>query len=425
MLQCLSLKSSSSTTSISPAAAAAAPDIHSHPPPPPRSQGGTSSEASPSATLTHEYGLAVQTQSYNEIWSRIHEVHDHHHHDEVEGDSEEENHHERQRQRQRLLLEQVLQPNRQCVEEALRQAKPNSLTRLVSDYFDQSENTTQVCLMLHRYVYRARKLYAPLYQLLDVVQSEEESLSLNLSQSQCSRALEVFLQFDRHDNPFPSPDDSDSDNFDDMLRCFSQLKHQLDARLRSSRSRIRLLRRATLASALCFIGTALGVAVSAVAMTVHALTAALVVVAGPPLCCTPTATGNGAGSSCCSCSSNSMMTAIEKKEVAHMKQLDAAAMGTCVLNNDLATIDRLVRRLHTAVEGDKLLIRLGLERGSVTGTATDKHPIQEVLKQLSKSHPNFLRLLNELEEHICLCFNTVNRARSMLLQHMSSLVYSS
>lgn len=108
-----------------------------------------------------------------------------------------------------------------------------------------------------------------------------------------------------------------------------------------------------------------------------------------------------------------------------MNQLDAAAMGTCVLNNDLATIDRLVRRLHTAVEGDKLLIRLGLERGSVTGTATDKHPIQEVLKQLSKSHPNFLHLLNELEEHICLCFNTVNRARSMLLQHMSSLVYSS
>lgn len=331
-------------------------------------------------------------------------------------DSEEENHHERQRQR--LLLEQVLQPNRQCVQEALRQAKPNSLTRLVSDYFDQSENTTQVCLMLHRCVYRARELYAPLDQLLDVVDSEE-SLSLNLSQSQCSRALEVFLQFDRHDNPFPFPDDSDSHNFDDMLRCFSQLKHQLDARLRSSRSRIRLLRRATRASALCFIGTALTVAVSAVAITAHTLTAALVVVAGPPLCCTPTATGNGIGSSCCSCNSSSMMTAMERKEVAHMKQLDAAAMGTCVLNNDLATIDRLVRRLHTAVEGDKLLIRLGLERASATGTATDKHAIQEVLKQVSRSRPNFLHLLNELEEHICLCFNTVNRARSMLLQHIT------
>ncbi|TQD84338.1 hypothetical protein C1H46_030119 [Malus baccata] len=298
MLQCLSLKLSSSSSPSSAAAAAPNGNTHSHPPPP--SQGGTSSEASPSATLTHEYTRAVQSQSYNEIWSKVH-------------------------------------------------------------------------------------------------------------QSQCRRALDVFLQFDLHDNPFPSPDDADSPNLDNMRRCFSQLKLQLDSRLRSSRSKIRLIRRATLASALCFIGTAVGVAVSAVAVTVHALTAALVVVAAPPLCCTATSTGSGSGSgrssSCCNCRT---MTTTEKKEIANMKQLDAAAMGTCVLDNDLATIDRLVRRLHAAVEGDKLLVRLGLERGSVSGTAVDKHPIQEVLKQLHKSHPNFLQLVDELEEHICLCFNTVN-----------------
>ncbi|KAM1014830.1 UPF0496 protein At3g19330 [Malus sylvestris] len=436
MLQCLSLKLSSSSSPSSAAAAAPNGNTHSHPPPP--SQGGTSSEASPSATLTHEYTRAVQSQSYNEIWSKVHQVHDHHHdpgHDELpleeedhdESDNEESRHRRSQRQHQ-LLLGRVLQPNRECVQEALRLAKPNTLTRLVSDYFDQSENTTQACLLLlHRSVYRARELYAPLHQLLDAVvhsDSVESSLSLNLSlsQSQCRRALDVFLQFDLHDNPFPSPDDADSPNLDNMRRCFSQLKLQLDSRLRSSRSKIRLIRRATLASALCFIGTAVGVAVSAVAVTVHALTAALVVVAAPPLCCTATSTGSGSGSgrssSCCNCST---MTTTEKKEIANMKQLDAAAMGTCVLDNDLATIDRLVRRLHAAVEGDKLLVRLGLERGSVSGTAVDKHPIQEVMKQLHKSHPNFLQLVDELEEHICLCFNTVNRSRSLLFQHINTL----
>lgn len=346
-----------------------------------QSQGTSTSEGSPRSeqpspltTLTREYTLAVQSNSYSEIWSKIHVLQQ----DEDEDEQEQ----------QRLVLAQVLQPNRECVEEALGHAQSNTPTRLVSDYFRHSEDATHLCLLLHRSVYRARALYAPLHKLLDVLDSLE---SISLNQSQCNRALDIFLQFDRHDNPFPSPD---SHNFSDSRRRFSDLKNQLDRRLRTSRSKIRRIRRATIASAICLIGTAVGMVAAAAAVTAHALAA--FVVAGP-LCS----------------SSSSFCSRMTNKEVAHMTQLDAAAKGTCVLKNDLATIDRLARRLHTAVEGDKDLIRLGLERG-----AQDKHPIQEVLKQLRKSHPNFLHLLNELDQHICLCFNTVNRARSLLLQHI-------
>ncbi|KAL6139360.1 hypothetical protein ACLB2K_057665 [Fragaria x ananassa] len=139
-----------------------------------QSQGTSTSEGSPSATVSHEYRLAVETPSYTEIWSKIHQR---------DGDEE-------------LVLEQVLQPNRECVEEALRHAQFNSLTRLVSDHFRHTEDATHLCLLLHRSVYRARDLYAPLHQLLDVF----EDLSLN--HSQCTHALNVFTQFDRHDNPF-------------------------------------------------------------------------------------------------------------------------------------------------------------------------------------------------------------------------------
>ncbi|PRQ54360.1 hypothetical protein RchiOBHm_Chr2g0176601 [Rosa chinensis] len=341
----------------------------SHPLPPSQSQGTSTSEGSPARSpLSHEYSLAVESTSYNEIWSKVHVNQQH-----EDGDEEDQ-----------LVLERVLQPNRQCVEEALRRAESNSLTLLVSDYFRHSEDATRLCLLLHRSVYGARHLYAPLHQLLDVFEPDS-----SLNQSQCSHALDIFQQFDSHDNPFPAPD---SHNFDDTRRLFNDLKQQLDRRLRASRSKIRRIRRANVASAICLIGTAVGVVASAAAITAHALAA--FVVAGP-LCCS----GSRAN-----------------KEVAHMKQVDAAAKGTCVLNNDLATIDRLARRLHTAVEGDKLLIRLGLERG-----AQDKHPIQEVLKQLRKSHPNFLHLINELDQHICLCFNTVNRARSLLLQEIHNL----
>ena len=93
-----------------------------------------------------------------------------------------------------------------------------------------------------------------------------------------------------------------------------------------------------------------------------------------------------------------------------MSQLDAAAKSAYVLHNDLDTIDRLISRLHTEIEGDRLLIRLGLDRGR------DKYPIYEVVKQLRKNRASFMDQLTDLEEHICLCVAAINKARSLLLQ---------
>lgn len=103
-----------------------------------------------------------------------------------------------------------------------------------------------------------------------------------------------------------------------------------------------------------------------------------------------------------------------------MKQLNAAAKSTYVVK-DLDTIDSLVDKLQTAVDGDKNLVRFAVERGR------ERHPIQEVLKQLSKNQQSFQNLLEDLEEHIFLFFNTVNKARLSLLQeimHSSKFVVS-
>ncbi|KAB1201354.1 hypothetical protein CJ030_MR0G003974 [Morella rubra] len=370
MLPCLSLKSSATASAAPPS------------PLSPHSQGNStedtprsSAQHSPTGNLTREYTLTVQTNSYNEIWSRIHPTSTNNHDEET---------HLHQ-------LAQVLCPNRECVEDALRHAKSNTLTALVKSYFDHSENANSLCLLLQHSVYRARTLYDPLHSLLDVLPLESDSSSHSslLTQSQCNSAFDLFLEFDRLDNPFPCPH---SHNFSDMRRCFSQLKQQLDQRLRKPRSRVRLLRGATASSSVCFVCTAFGAAVSAVAIAAQAL---LALVAGP---------------SCTACLPPAHKCT--RKEAAHMSQLDTALRGTYVLNNDLDTIDRLVVRLHNAVDNDKFLIRLGLERGR------EKHPIMEVIKQLRKSHLNFLRLLQDLEEHLCLCFNTVNKARDLLLQEI-------
>lgn len=311
----------------------------------------SSAQPSPTINLTREYTLAIQTASYSEIWSRIHPNDPYYEEGHLgEGAALEEH----------QSLERVLYPSRECVDKALQHARPTTLTRLVSTYFDHSESTSHLCLLLHDSVRRARLTYRDLHNLLDVLPLNSDPSSL--TQSQCDWAFDIFLKFDRLDNPFPCPD---SHNFHDMRQCFSQLNDQLHHRLCKSRSRVRRLRRLTSCSTVCLIGPLL-----------------------PAV----------------------LPFKVSKKEMAHMAQLDAVAKGTYVLQNDLDTIDRLVERLYTAVEGDKFLIRLGLERGN------DRHPpILEIAKQLQKNHLNFLSQLMDLEEHICLCFAAINRARSLLL----------
>nr|XP_019708787.1 UPF0496 protein At3g19330 [Elaeis guineensis] len=270
----------------------------------------TSSSAT--INLSREYTLAMQTNSYNEIWAKIHPL---------DGPETAESSPAR-------LVGRVLQPDRASIREALGAAPPTHLTRLVSHYFDSSETTSALCLSLHRAVDRARKVYAPITNLFDLLPSTSTSLSHPgpLTPAQCDLAFDTFLEFDSLDNPFPAP----SAGFHGMRRCFSELRQQLERRAREN-----------------------------------------------------------------------------------MAQLDAAARGTYVLNNDLDTIERLVARLHETVESDKKLVRLGLERGR-----GQRHPIEEVVRQLRKNHPTFLHQLRDLDEHICLFFAAVNRARSLLLQQI-------
>nr|GMD46275.1 UPF0496 protein At3g19330-like [Ipomoea batatas] len=262
-----------------------------------------------------------------------------------------------------LQVEEVLKPSRECVEEAFSRVRPDNLSQLVINYFNHSEHTTQSCLSLIQCIHRARQIYSPLHKLID-----------------------AFAQFDKLDNPFPGPD---SYSFVDMHGCFSQLKQQLDIRLQKSRSKVQLLRRGTKGAAICLTITTFGVVVSAIVIATHALVA---LVAAP----------------LCPLLFTSKMT---KEERVHLVQLDDATRGIFVLHSHLETIDCLVTRLHNSVEDYKRLVRFGLER------VQDNYPIREVIFQLQKKHNNFLDQLTGLEEHLCLCFAAINRARSLLLSY--------
>ncbi|TYI60244.1 hypothetical protein E1A91_D10G090700v1 [Gossypium mustelinum] len=353
---------------------------------PPQSQGNStdgtprssssSTQLSPSFNISHEYTLALQANSYNEIRSRIEDQ------VLVENAIESEDMDSHQ-----LHLSQVLHPNRECVHQALRHTNPKAtLTRLVSTYFDHSEDISTLCLALYQCISRARTLYAPITDLLQVLPYDLSSINL----SQCNLAFDIFLQFDSLDNPFPSPE---SHNFNEMRRSFSLLKEQLDQRLHKSRSRGRFLHRATTRSAICLIGTVVAVAVTAVVISTHAL-GGIVGLIATPLC------------------PIYIPSHLKKKQLARTAQLDAASSGTFFHIKDLDTIVCLVDWLHASVENDRDLVRFGLERGR------DIYPIYEVVKHLRNNHNKFFDQLKELEEHICLCFNVVNKFRAKLLNQI-------
>ncbi|KAK9130765.1 hypothetical protein Sjap_011252 [Stephania japonica] len=86
------------------------------------------------------------------------------------------------------------------------------------------------------------------------------------------------------------------------------------------------------------------------------------------------------------------------------KQLDAAAKGVYILYRDLDTIERLTRRLHDEVEHQKAIAALCVKNKEVI-------ILKEVAREFKMHESCFLKQIGELEEHIYLCFLTINRSR--------------
>uniref|UniRef100_A0A0D9W4J8 Uncharacterized protein n=1 Tax=Leersia perrieri TaxID=77586 RepID=A0A0D9W4J8_9ORYZ len=353
-------------------------------------EGWGSGPVSAAATinLSREYTLAIHTSSYHEIWAKIHVEED-------GGDGPRRANgagggEEEEMEEDRFTLAGVLQPEDAVVERALGDAPDTELTRLAADYLRSTHHASLLCLSLRRALRRARALYGPITDLLALI---PHAHPLAAPHRDC--AFDAFLLFDQMPNPFAAP----AAGFQGMHRSFVGLKNHLDLRLLRARRRRRLLRCATRGSGICLIACATGAAIAALVLATHAIT---VLLAAAPACV-------ASRGSCCPAAASM------KRLQQHMDRLDAAARGAYVLNNDVDTIERLVGRLHATVESDKLLVQLGLERGR-----GQRHTIDEVVRQLRKNHPSLLRQLADLEEHICLYFAAVNRARLLLVNHLSA-----
>eukprot|EP01018_Ginkgo_biloba_P031889 Gb_12696 [translate_table: standard] len=335
--------------------------------------------------LTNEYETNVRTESYEEFWIKFQRAAGHENRENGEtSDSSQ--------LRSNRFLTELLSPDQESVNAILQHrflASKPELYNLVSGYFNNSEDASKLCSLLQNSIDRARKSYSRIKIILDIV-----PITGDFSEEQCHWIIGEFTLLMQMENPFPHPD---SGIFQSIHNGFQNLLDQLEVNRKRVRRKLKLIKRFKKGSVVCLVGMCTAVAICAVVIGTHALVA---IVAGPVFITFP-------------------IGFIKKLRFEslnllsrHNAQMDAAAKGSYVLNKDLDTMNRLVTRLHDEVDHNKDIIRFCLDR------KYERHPVQEVVRQLRKNDSNFIQQLDELEQRVCLCLNTINRARSLLVQEI-------
>ncbi|KAL6995895.1 hypothetical protein U1Q18_006029, partial [Sarracenia purpurea var. burkii] len=92
-------------------------------------------------------------------------------------------------------------------------------------------------------------------------------------------------------------------------------------------------------------------------------------------------------------------------------ELEVAARGVFTLINEFDTMSRLVRRLQDEIEHGKAIAEMCVRNGK-------SQVLMEVVREFRIHEEGFLEQLEELEEHIYLCFLTINRSRTLVMQEI-------
>ncbi|KAJ0247754.1 UPF0496 protein [Hirschfeldia incana] len=93
-------------------------------------------------------------------------------------------------------------------------------------------------------------------------------------------------------------------------------------------------------------------------------------------------------------------------------QMDIAAKGMFIMINDLDTLSRLAGRLCDEIEHRKTI-------ASMCAKSRKIEVLKEALREFSGHEERFLEQLQELEEHLYLCFHTINRSRRLVFAQIT------
>ncbi|KAJ4842564.1 hypothetical protein Tsubulata_008508 [Turnera subulata] len=291
--------------------------------------------------------------------------------------------------------EVLLEPCQETIPEILESAILSSvpeLKHLVLNYFDLSADASKICTHLLRNIKQIQTEYQFVHQVLDSFNDypPTELKSIIISE------LNTFIT---QSNPFSTPN---KDDFKLIRDRYSLVLHLLKSKRRKVARKIKLITCIQKATGISMTAACGLIAVTAIALAAHTLTA---FVMGPAILSFPLKRF--------------------KKKLLNFKflrsgnlrkigrQLDVAAKGTYILNRDFDTMSRLVARLHDEVEHNKAMLQFCLERKEV------KLCLQ-MIRQLKKNDIGFKKQVEELKEHVYLSLVTINRARSLVIDEITT-----
>lgn len=285
----------------------------------------------------------------------------------------------------RLFAEHLLDPDQPTVIRILNLAHFRTENHsLLLDYFSETSNASLLCGTLLKDIDHIRVKYRSLKTALNTLESTQLPRINHLPV-----ILTRLTEFSISSNPFIKSASSPHGIQAVQAGCFNLLK-RLESSRDKARAKLKLLNKIKLGSAIFLVALTASLTVIVVA---HALA---VLVAAPSLVMA------------------SLDTASTKRLANWSAQLDVAAKGTYILSRDLDTISRLVARLNDELEHMRRMVKFWLKRGEDRLQAS-----AQVACQLKKNDSSFSAQLDELEEHLYLCFMTINRARNLVIKEIT------
>jgi hypothetical protein len=311
--------------------------------------------------LREEYANAFRTESYIEFWTRVVAYSN----GECRSRLSRETTTSTRLPSYRLFAEHLLDPDQPTVTQILTQTKLQpEINSLLSDYFSHTANASLLCSQLLKDIDGVRIKYKSLKTIQLVATIKEGSNQISSSMI-ATNLIELSL-----------------------CQC-SELQKQLELSRDNLRAKLQMI---TILKH-CSTCAIVVVTTSLVVLVVSHGFALLMAMPGLTL----------------------MNLHSKRKLTNTTAQLDAAAKGTYILNKDLETTSRLVARLNDEMEHIRKMVKFWLERKEDKIQADG-----EVLRLLKKNQSNFSDQLDELEEHLYLCFMTINRARDLVLNQITA-----
>lgn len=334
-----------------------------------------------SVDVREEYANAFRTESYLEFWTRVVTY--------TKSNGEYRSYLSRESTTSatrlpsyRLFAEHLLEPDQPTVTQILAQTKLRpEIHSLLSDYFTHTSNASLLCSHLLKDIEGVRIKYKSLKTMLQCWKTNQIPSPTMVTHS---------IDFTNSLNPFTQTGPSPCRIRAIICNC-SELQKRLESSRDKTRSKLKIIVRLKHCSA---------------SVVVVVITASLVVFV----------VAHGFALMVAMPGFVSMKLVSKRKLAKVTEQLDAAAKGTYIVNKDLETTSRLVARLNDELEYMKTTVKFWLERKEDRVQADG-----EVVRLLKKNQCSFSDQLDELEEHLYLCFMTINRARDLVVNQITGL----